>query len=261
MTETPVASAPPIDGTDSCDALVLCGGLGTRLRSAVPHLPKALAPVGNRPFLDILLEHLAAEGVRRFVLCVGHRADDVVEAVPRLRHHGELVISRETAPLGTGGALRHALSHVRGNRFFALNGDSLCRIDLARLLGFHLGHRARVSIGLAPAETSSEGGVVRLDEDGRVAAFDEKGFARAGAFTNVGVYVIERDVLQGAEWPEAFSLEHDVFPGLIGHGLYGFAQSDGFLDIGTPERWLSAAERLEALGVPGASDRAAAERA
>jgi NDP-sugar pyrophosphorylase family protein len=261
MTDTPVASTLPIDGTDRCDALVLCGGLGTRLRSAVPHLPKALAPVGDRPFLDILLGHLAAQGVRRFVLCVGHRADDVVEAVPRLRQHGEIVISREASPLGTGGALRHALPHVRGQRFIALNGDSLSHIELAHLLGFHLAHRARVSIGLAPAATSSEGGVVRLGAGESIAAFDEKGLARADAFTNVGVYVIERDVLAGAEWPEAFSLEHDVFPRLVGRGLYGYAQPGGFLDIGTPERWRAASEQLETLGGSRVADHAAAERA
>ncbi len=241
------------------DAAILCGGLGTRLRAAVPDLPKALAPVGGRPFLEILLAHLAASRLRRFVLCAGHRADELMAAAPGLCHSGEIVISRETAPLGTGGALRHALPLLRGDRFFALNGDSLCPIDLGRLLAFHRARRARVSVGLAPAERSSEGGVVRLGLDERIEAFDEKGSVRAGAFTNVGVYVIEREVFDSPSWPAAFSLEHDVFPALVGRGLYGFAQADGFVDIGTPERWRGAGAALAALTGDGVATHESAE--
>lgn len=234
---------------EALDALVLCGGLGTRLREAVPDRPKPLAPVAGRAFLDILLAHLAAEGVRRFVLCTGHRAEDVEREAASLARHGEIVLSCEATPLGTGGALRHALGHVCGDAFFALNGDSLCPISLADLLAFHRARRARVTLGLVPAETASEGGVVRLAGDGEVLAFEEKPARREGAFTNAGVYVMQREVLAGDAWPDAFSLERDAFPKLVGHGLFGLARAGSFLDIGTPERWSGAAERLAELGI------------
>lgn len=233
------------------DALILCGGLGSRLRPAVPDRPKALAPIAGRPFLDILLERLASQGLGRFVLCTGFRGDAIERAIPSLARHGEIAISREPLPLGTGGALQHALSKVVGKTFLACNGDSLSQVEVGELLALHRVRRARVTMGVVPAEHASEGGVVRLQRDGAVRTFEEKPTRQSGAFVNAGIYLLEREVLEDGGWPRSFSLEHDVFPTLVGRGLFALGRPGTFLDIGTPERFTGAASRLGIFGIEG----------
>ncbi|MBI3565446.1 MAG: NTP transferase domain-containing protein [Elusimicrobia bacterium] len=216
------------------DALILCGGLGTRLRPVVSDRAKPMAEVDGKPFLEIVVDRLAAAGVSRFVLCAGHRADTV------RRHFAsgpgrDYVVSEETAPLGTAGAFKLGHSKCRPGPVLALNGDSLCPLDITALLNAHDKAGASATVAVTPALGRTDGGGVEFDAARRVTAFREKG-AAAPAWVNAGVYVLSPGV-----WPlipdgRAVSIETETFPALIGKGLYAFPTEAPVYDIGTPER-------------------------
>ncbi len=223
-------------GLADLDAYVLCGGQGTRLRGAVPGLPKALAPVGGRPFLDIVLEYWSGVGLRRFVLCVGYRASAIQERRAELEKYGEIVFSCETEPLGTGGAWAQAVRTCgRSRTCVGMNGDSLATVALADMLDWHREVGARATLAVVPGEAAPEGGAIEREASGRIASFHEKGSLAAGRFCNAGVYLVESEWL--AAEAGAFSLEHDFFPKWIPEGLHAFVHRGSLLDIGTPERY------------------------
>ncbi|MEE8557300.1 MAG: nucleotidyltransferase family protein [Myxococcota bacterium] len=230
------------------DAWVLCGGEGLRLRSTIRDVPKVLAPVAGRPFLEIVLDGLRSQGVDRYVLCAGYRADAIRAALPRLRTRGQVSISVEARPLGTGGALRRALDQGKSDPLLALNGDSICRVDLREMLRTHRECGARATLALAPTIESQDYGAVQIDADGRVERFAEKQTLGPG-LASAGIYLIERALLEALP-PEPFSLETDLFPMLAAErGLYAHVCDAPFVDIGTPERYAEAARTLEALGL------------
>jgi NDP-sugar pyrophosphorylase family protein len=221
---------------DRLDALVLCGGLGTRLRPLIADRPKGLAQIGGKPVLDIIVERLIAQGVRRIVFCVGHMKDQIL-AHFAIRSDNRFGFSEEASPLGTGGALRNALPHVSSDPFLVLNGDSLCDVDVARFLAFHEACGADASLVLTVPGENRDGGLVELDERSRITQFIEKpGCTHTGSYINAGVYLLNARVVAG---PAAeFSLERDIFPALAEEGrCYGFPVSGEVVDIGTPERW------------------------
>jgi D-glycero-alpha-D-manno-heptose 1-phosphate guanylyltransferase len=218
-------------------AVVLVGGLGTRLRSAVADRPKALAPVGGRPFLDWLLLALRDQGVRRVVLATGHLGDAFDRHMAGWRSLGlDVALSRESSPLGTGGAARLAVDRVETDRVLILNGDSYCRFDLARL-------GAPPAIWLVEVADASRYGSVELDDDGLVRSFREKIEAAGPGLVNAGVYLLDRADVAAIPPGRDVSLEREVLPGLVGRGLRGVVGSGTFVDIGTPESY-SAADRL-----------------
>lgn len=230
----------------SIDAVILAGGLGTRLQTAVSDRPKPLAAIQGRPFLDLLVDDLLLQGVSRFVLCVSHQREQIV-AHFQARRDAEFLFSEETSPLGTGGAVRHALPMVRSNPFLLLNGDSWCRVDLGALLDFHATRGARASIVVTAARGRNDGGNIDLGEDGRIAAFREKAAVETGrpALINAGIYVLPRDLPAVWKQPDPLSLERDVFPQLAaGGGCFGFLVESEVIDIGTPERYADAQHRL-----------------
>ena len=220
--------------------VVLCGGLGTRLAAAVPDLPKCVAEVAGRPFVEWVLLALRRQGVTDVLLATGHRGDQV-EA--RLRDGGHLGMrlrySREPEPLGTAGALRLALRHLGGDEVLAVNGDTYCDIDLRALVATHRANRARATILACPVDERSRYGAVDLVGGGRVAAFGEKQASGPG-LVSCGVYLLEREVIaQVAEGVRA-DLESDVLPRLGGR-LFAYVSKEPFIDIGTPESYAQAA--------------------
>jgi NDP-sugar pyrophosphorylase family protein len=227
-----------------CPVLILAGGLGTRLRPVVTDRPKALAPIGDQPFLEIQISLLREQGARRFVLCVGHRAAQVREAMgdgSRLGVRIEYSIEGETL-LGTGGALRLA-QHFVQPRALVLNGDTYLAADYAELLSHHVAERAGAgvvaSLTLARLEDARRFGTVLLESSGRyLAGFHEKEHGPVGAgWLNAGAYVIERDLVERIPAGVPCSLERDVFPGALraGQRLAAFPSSQPFFDIGTPD--------------------------
>jgi len=223
-------------------ALVLAGGLGLRLRPVVRDRPKPMASFQGKPFLDFVLRFLERQGVRRVVLCVGHRADQITGHFGSGRGWGvDIEYSVEDRPAGTGGALRRARDRVSGT-FLALNGDSLFDTDLDLLLARH---RAAVeggsgvlgTIALTRVEDGSRYGAVRVDGDDRIVAFEEKGESTTEACVNAGVYVLEPRLLDRVPPGKKVSLEREVFPSVIGRGsgqLLGVEGEGFFVDIGTP---------------------------
>jgi NDP-sugar pyrophosphorylase family protein len=152
------------------DALILCGGLGTRLRPVLAGRPKGLAQIRGRPFLDVLVARLLRRGLTRFIFCAGYGADQIAAHYAR-RDDAEFVMSLEERPLGTGGAVRQALPLLRSDPFFVMNGDSFCDVDYEALYRFHLQKRAALSIVVVPPGTRDDVGTIALNQDHSVARF------------------------------------------------------------------------------------------
>lgn len=223
------------------EALVLCGGLGTRLRSVYDAGPKALAPIGGRPFLGYMLDWLRGQGVRRAVLCVGYRAEQIQDLYPAGQGDPRIAYSVEPEPLGTAGALKYAESRFEGDRFFVVNGDSLADVSLAALLAFHSEKHAAMTLATVPVESTGRFGSVEIDAEGRVTGFREKAETGHGVHeVNAGVYVMERALLEEIPAARKVSLEREIFPALAGRGLYGFKTGGSFIDIGVPDDFASA---------------------
>lgn len=230
--------------------IVLCGGLGTRLRPAVADRPKALARVGGTSFLALQLELLRDAGARRFVLCVGHMAEHIAAEFGDGSALGVRIdYSRDGEKLlGTGGALK------RAERFFApaavvVNGDTYIDVNLERLAGAHATARERSAVAtltLTEMLHADRYGTISLDANGWVSDFHEKDPAGSG-WVNAGVYVIERELLDRIPAGEVASLERDVFPDAIADGLTlaAYAHDGPFHDIGTPEALLAFAGERE----------------
>ncbi len=224
-------------GIGAMDAVILCGGRGTRLRPVMGERQKVLAEVRERPFLMILVDYLAAQGFRRFVLATGHDAESVEELFAGHAPAGtEVVFSREPGPLGTAGAIRHAASRIVSDTFFVHNGDSLCPCDHAALAARHRASGALATIALVEAESSFDGGFVNLDERGRVLGFSEKLPRGSHLYMNAGTYVFQRALLDRIPPDRAVSLEREVFTALSPDELHGFPTGGWFHDIGTPDR-------------------------
>jgi len=222
-------------------ALILAGGEGTRLRPLTSTIPKPVVPLVGRPFISYMLEWLRGHGVRDVILGCGFMADRVREVLGDGSGLGiSLRYLEEPQPLGTGGALKFA-EDLLDQRFFMLNGDVLADLDLTAQLEAHERTGARATLALVPVADPSAYGLVRLDPDGAVTEFVEKpGPDQVDTnLINAGAYILERSVLDGM--PPAgtnVSIERDVFPTLVGRGLYGFEASGYWLDIGTPDRYL-----------------------
>jgi histidinol-phosphate phosphatase family protein len=225
------------------DAIILCGGLGSRLRGVLGDRPKCMALLHNRPFLEWKLLSLAAQGVKRVVLATGHRAEAVRDHFSDGTWRGlELAFSNEETPLGTGGAVRRAAQLVHARELLVLNGDSYCTFDLCELSRVHRLNDAVATLWLEEIDGTGQFGGVEIGNKGIVTGFWERRGNGGSGLVNAGVYLLQRELLLSIP-TESFSLEKDLFPGLVGQGLYS-CTGDGFLvDIGTPES-LRDAERL-----------------
>jgi mannose-1-phosphate guanylyltransferase len=224
-------------------ALILAGGEGTRLRPLTSTIPKPVVPLVDRPFIVYMLQWLRRHGVDDVILLCGFMSDEVKDV---LGDGGELGLRiryvEEPRPLGTGGALRFA-EDLLDEQFVMLNGDVLTDIDLTEQLAQHRRTEARATLALVPVQDPTAYGLVRRNADLSVREFVEKPSADQidTHLISAGAYVLDRDVLDVmAPAGETISIERDVFPQLVGAGLYGYESSGYWLDIGTPERYLRA---------------------
>jgi NDP-sugar pyrophosphorylase family protein len=222
-------------------AVILAGGRGTRLQSVVSDRPKALAQVAGIPFLDLLFGRLVTEGVRQFVVCTGFGAAAIQNHLGDGAAFGiDLEYSHETSPLGTGGAVRNAMAHLRSDPVLVLNADSWCSYHLQEFLAFHHMTSSRGSIVLAKVEDRDRFGSVSVDPDGRITAFEEKRTERGEGWINAGIYALSLSVIADIPAGRPVSLETEVFPQMIGRGLSGWTGGRDLIDIGTPESFLVA---------------------
>ena len=239
--------------TGATDVAVLAGGLGTRLRSEIGQTQKTMAAVGDRPFLFYLLKQLKQQGFRRVILCTGYQARAVEDFFSRESLGLDIAFSREDAPLGTGGAVKKAAGLVESDPFLILNGDSFCDMDYGALLSFHSRQRAVATLTLSAVSPRADVGSVVVNASGLVVGFQEKSPADNPLadghqlYVNAGVYSFSRNIFSLMPRREVFSLEKDVFPALTGEPVYGFVIKEGFMDIGTPQRYAEAQKNLKSF--------------
>jgi mannose-1-phosphate guanylyltransferase len=221
-------------------ALILAGGEGTRLRPLTTTYPKPVVPLVDRPFIGFMLDWLRGHGVDEVIMGCGHMADGVRAVLGDGSAFGvKLSFVEEPRPLGTGGALKFA-EDLLDERFLMLNCDVLTDIDLTAQIAQHEASGARATLALTPVEDPSAYGLVRLTPDNEVTEFVEKPSADQIDTNNIsaGAYVLERSVLELLEPDKPASIERDVFPRLVGDGLFGYVGEGYWMDIGTPDRYL-----------------------
>jgi len=180
------------------EAIILAGGLGSRLRATVPDLPKPMAPIHGRPFLEYLLDYWVGQGVNRFVLSVGYKRD-IIEEHFATRYKGtEVDYAVEDQPLGTGGGLLLALKHLRRTGpFLIMNGDTFFEVDLAPMRRYHQEKRADLTIALREVEANSRYGSVGIDKEAKITTFDNRARTSGRALINGGVYLAEKSAFAG----------------------------------------------------------------
>src|SRR5262245_43236829 len=190
------ATVPPRFGID---AVILAGGLGTRLRRALPDRQKVLADIGGRPLLGRLIDFYTGAGAARIVLALGYRSDEVEGYVRGYGNQSHVIASVEPEPRGTGGALRHALPQVRSDTVLVATGDSFVDVDFTRLLGLRRARGSSITLALTYVDDVSRYGRVLFDEAGAVTHFEEKpptgtGQPDSSGYINAGVYLIDHNI-------------------------------------------------------------------
>jgi len=230
----------------SIDAIILAGGLGTRLRSIVADRQKAFAAVGEQPFVARLLKQLQHAGVRRVIFALGHMAESARPWIERWRteFNIDLVESIEPVPMGTGGAIRLALSQATSDPVLVLNGDSFVDANLKGFFSTHQANGCPITLCAVHVKDASRFGALALDAGQQhILAFHEKSAQQSGpAWINAGIYLMQRDMLTGIPADRAVSLEREVFPHYVGTRLGVFLQDKPFIDIGTPESYATGAD-------------------
>ena len=231
-------------------ALILAGGLGTRLRPIVGNRPKSMAQIGGQPFLAYQLDLLRRQGFTEVILCTGHMSQAIEEYFGDGGDFGvRITYSLEEKPLGTAGAIKNA-AHLVDSAFLVLNGDTYVQGDLWDLIRFHRDKGALATIGLSRAGDPSRSGLVQVDRAGRVERFIEKDSVPGDCDTvSAGVYVFEPAILDFIPADRNISLELEVFPHLVEvqAPLYGCTLGGYFVDIGTPEGYQRMREAVERL--------------
>jgi D-glycero-alpha-D-manno-heptose 1-phosphate guanylyltransferase len=229
------------------DVLILAGGLGTRLREVVPNRQKVVAEVNGEPFIIHTLRKLYLFGIKKVIFALGYYADDAIKLIEPLVPKGiEVLYSVEKNQLGTGGALRNAVSYIQTKEVLVINGDSIIEYNLNEFIKFHQNKNARISILLCEVPDISRYGLVEMDLNNEIIKFTEKKMHISinPGLINSGVYLINKfEIINFSEKPH--SLEKDVFPNLCGKGLFGMVTQAKFLDIGIPEDFVKASNFLK----------------
>jgi mannose-1-phosphate guanylyltransferase len=234
-------------------AVILVGGEGTRLRPLTLDRPKAMLPIAGRPFLAHMLDRLAAAGVQRVIFSCGYLPDPIVAGFGDRYAGMALEYAVEPEPMDTAGAIRFAIEgRLDGGPFFALNGDVLMEASLDELMAFHLDHGGRATLTLTEVPDPSRYGLVLSDDEGIVSAFVEKPEPGAAVavdppyWINAGAYVLDDSFAEMVPFMARVNIEREVFPKLVGNGLYAWRCSGYWNDIGTPESYLAANMHLSA---------------
>lgn len=222
------------------EAIILAGGLGTRLRSVVSELPKCMAPVAGHPFLHYVISYYKRQGIERFIFALGYKHEAITSylsaAWPGMPY--EAVIEEE--PLGTGGAIKLACTKSKDKNVLVLNGDTIFRIHAGQLWDFHTNKNAGCSLCLKPMINFDRYGVVETNEEKRITSFKEKQHYEEGMI-NGGVYLLNKAQFLEDDHPEKFSFEKDYLEaGVKDKKFFGLMQDCYFIDIGIPEDFAKA---------------------
>ncbi len=227
------------------DAIILVGGFGTRLKEVVSDVPKPLAKINGKPFLQLLLEKLASFGtIERVILAAGYKACALEAHFEQHPASLPLLFSIEKEPLGTGGALRKALALVKTPHVLAMNGDTWLDFSFADFFQHHQNLGAKMTLALHPTKGEDRFGGVEFDHKSFIIkAFKEK--AAGCTWANAGVYLMERDFLDETPLEKSFSLEREAFPRLLKKGIFGYPCTSTFIDIGTKDSYFEAQDLLK----------------
>lgn len=227
------------------DVVILCGGFGKRLQNVIKDIPKPMAEINCRPFLDILIDFVASFGFRHFILCVGYRANIIENYFQRKRGNLDIEFSKEQKHLDTGGAIKNAEAYIKSNPFLVMNGDSFCKIDLRDFVRFHQSKNALFSMVVAKTINNKDYGAIALDDSQRIIKFSKRVKSdRRDGFINAGIYLFQRQVLSLMPAGKSFSLERNFFPAFVNKGAYGYITEAQLIDIGTPVRYKKAKQIL-----------------
>lgn len=217
------------------EAIILAGGLGTRLKEAVPDKPKSLAPVAGLPFLTYVIRHLLSQGIRHIVFSLGHKHEMIEEFLKMNYSYLNYSIVVEKSPLGTGGAIRLALGKTSDRDVLIVNGDTLFKIDVDDLYDHHVEHQSDCTLALKPMMGFDRYGSVEIGDHGRITRFKEKKLTKSGNI-NGGVYVLNRNHFINRKFPNVFSFEKDYLEMFLEvTPLHGVIQDKYFVDIGIPQ--------------------------
>lgn len=227
------------------DAVILCGGAGLRLKNITGDVPKPMARIVDRPFLELLLGQLRRYGFSRVVLSVGYKHEVIRKHFGDKAFGMDLLYSVEASPLGTGGALGQAAGDITTDTALVMNGDSYAAVDLSRLVLAHQNSGADATV-VVMAETRKDAGSVLLDENGRVKAFAEKSDVLNTRYQSAGIYIFNKNLCNAIPRAARISLEEQLFPEWLANGtrIDAFIFPGACIDIGTPERYQKAQELL-----------------
>ena len=229
------------------DVVILCGGLGKRLRPTFKG-PKVLVKIGEKTFLDILIDNLLMNGFKNIILSVGYLKEQIKNHFNcdyNKSHDCLITFSEEEEPLGTGGALKKAKTQIRSNPFMVINGDSICKVNFRSFIEFHIEKKALISIVLVRSNTVQDYGSVSLDDLQKITDFNEKIAGKSDNLINAGIYLMKKEIFAYMPKQKKFSLEYELFPQIIKNRCYGFLTESELIDIGTPERYEKAINLLK----------------
>jgi D-glycero-alpha-D-manno-heptose 1-phosphate guanylyltransferase len=228
------------------DVVILAGGLGTRMRGVAGDVPKAMAQIGGRPFIELLLKQLRHYRFSRVILSVGYKHNTIRNYFGENAFALKLSYSVESSPLGTGGALRQAVDQMATDAVLIMNGDSYTDLDLEDLVQAHADSGVDVTVAVVPGSRNDAGSVV-LERDGKILAFAEKRMVADSLYLSAGIYMLNRNLVNGIPPAVKISLEEQLFPQWLagGKSIRGFVFEGQCIDIGTPERYRMAQKLLE----------------
>lgn len=227
------------------EAIILAGGLGTRIRNVIKDVPKPMAEINGKPFLEYLLKYIVNQGILKIVLSVGYKFEVIKEYFGSSFMGVELLYSVESEPLGTGGALKQAMKFVNDGNVFILNGDTIFKIDLRKFEEFHFNKESNLSVALKKIEMTNRYGVVELEQDQSIKDFLEKSYVDEGLI-NGGVYLLNKYFFNSFILPDKFSFEIDFLEKYYAnYKFYGFISNAYFIDIGVPDDYERAKQEFE----------------
>ena len=227
------------------EAIILSGGLGTRLRDAVPDLPKCLAPVAGRPFLSYVIDYLQAQGIEKFIFSLGYMHQLIEQYLTENYTALNYTTVIETEPLGTGGAIQLAMQKAKAEKVFVTNGDTLFKIQLRQMMAVHQSSNAECTVALKPMKAFDRYGCVTINEQNQITSFKEKQFYAEGLI-NGGSYFINKKKFLQHSFPQKFSFEKDYLEKFAAdEKFYASVQDEYFIDIGIPQDFEQAQKDLQ----------------
>lgn len=225
------------------EAIILAGGFGTRLSTVVSDVPKPMAPINGRPFLEYLLDDLNEKGISRVILAVGYKKEIIKSHFKERYKSIDIVYSDEDIPLGTGGAIKKALTLAEAEDIFIINGDTIFDVSLKEMYKFHKENDSNLTLAIKEMEKFDRYGSLILEEN-KIVKFEEKKYIEKG-YINGGIYLLKKNIL-GDKKEESFSFEKDILENQnLKIEKYGYKSERYFIDIGIPEDYYRFKEIIE----------------